>query len=183
MRWRTASKVDFAPELHGLTAQEIRRMDRAAQFAVVAAQEAVSDSGLDLAGLDPYRTGVTVGSAVGCTMGLEEEYRVVSDDGRHWLVDHEHAVPHLYGYFVPGSMAAEVAWRVGAEGPAAVVSTGATAGSTRRSTTLLPATPHLQRSRTQEGLAMRRGAPTGRRRPDERSTRNVTTDRPFWLAA
>ncbi|WP_059008591.1 beta-ketoacyl-[acyl-carrier-protein] synthase family protein [Streptomyces specialis] len=127
-RSRVAAEVDFDPEAHGLSPQETRRMDRAAQFAVVSAAEAVADSGLEPADLDPYRTGVTVGSAVGATMGLDQEYRVVSDGGRLDLVDHEYAVPHLYDYFVPSSFAREVAWSVGAEGPATVVSTGCTSG-------------------------------------------------------
>lgn len=127
-RSRVAAEADFDPEAHGLTPQEIRRMDRAAQFAVVTAREAVAGSSQDPAGLDPYRTGVTVGSAVGATMGLDQEYRVVSDDGRLDLVDHRYAVPHLYDFFVPSGFAAEVAWAVGAEGPATVVSTGCTSG-------------------------------------------------------
>ncbi|MGK5639754.1 beta-ketoacyl-[acyl-carrier-protein] synthase family protein [Streptomyces sp. URMC 126] len=127
-RSRVAAEVDFDPELHGLTPQQIRRADRATQFAMVAAREAVEGSGLNLPDLDPTRTGVTIGSAVGCTMGLEEEYRVVSDNGRKWLVDHEYAVPHLYNHMVPSSIAAEVAWQVGGEGPTTVVSTGCTSG-------------------------------------------------------
>ncbi|SDP34481.1 beta-ketoacyl-[acyl-carrier-protein] synthase family protein [Actinacidiphila guanduensis] len=127
-RSRVAAEIDFDPEAHGLGPQEIRRMDRAAQFAVVAARGAVADSGIDLAAHDPYRVGVTIGSAVGATMGLDQEYRVVSDGGRLHLVDHEYAVPHLYDYLVPSSFAAEVAWTVGAQGPGTVVSTGCTSG-------------------------------------------------------
>jgi minimal PKS ketosynthase (KS/KS alpha) len=127
-RSRVAAEIDFDPEAHGLSQQEIRRMDRAAQLAVVAAREAVADSGLELGEQDRERTGVAIGSAVGATMGLEREYRVVSDDGRLDLVDHRYAVPHLYGYLVPSSFATEVAWAVGAEGPATVVSTGCTSG-------------------------------------------------------
>ncbi|EDY55963.1 MULTISPECIES: beta-ketoacyl-[acyl-carrier-protein] synthase family protein [Streptomyces] len=127
-RSQVAAEMDFDPEQHGLAPQEIRRMDRAAQFAVVAARGAVADSGIDLAAHDPHRVGVTIGSAVGATMGLDEEYRVVSDGGRLHLVDHEYAVPHLYNYFVPSSFSAEVAWTVGAEGPNTVVSTGCTSG-------------------------------------------------------
>ncbi|MER6085046.1 beta-ketoacyl-[acyl-carrier-protein] synthase family protein [Streptomyces sp. NPDC001833] len=127
-RSRVAAEVDFDPEEHGLSPQEIRRMDRAAQLAVVSAREALADSGLDLSGADPYRVGVTIGSAVGATMGLDQEYRVVSDGGRLDLVDHTYAVPHLYNYLVPSSFAAEVAWAVGAEGAATVVSTGCTSG-------------------------------------------------------
>ncbi|MFE0256992.1 beta-ketoacyl-[acyl-carrier-protein] synthase family protein [Streptomyces sp. NPDC059010] len=127
-RSQVAAEMDFDPDQHGLTPQEVRRMDRAAQFAVVAARGAVADSGIDLAAHEPHRVGVTVGSAVGATMGLDEEYRIVSDGGRLHLVDHEYAVPHLYNYFVPSSFSAEVAWTVGAEGPNTVVSTGCTSG-------------------------------------------------------
>jgi act minimal PKS ketosynthase (KS/KS alpha) len=127
-RSRVAAEVDFDPAAAGLTPRQIRRMDRAAQFAVVSAREAVADSGIELAALAPERVAVSIGSAVGCTMGLEEEYVTLSDSGRKWLVDHEYGVPHLYGYMIPSTLAAEVAWEVGAEGPVALVSTGCTSG-------------------------------------------------------
>jgi minimal PKS ketosynthase (KS/KS alpha) len=127
-RSRVAAEIDFYPAEHGLGAQDCRRMDRAAQLAVAAARGAVADSGLRPAEGDPTRTGVVVGSAVGATMSLDQEYRVVSDAGRLDLVDHRYAVPHLYDYLVPSSFATEVAWDVGAEGPAAVISTGCTSG-------------------------------------------------------
>lgn len=127
-RSRIAAEADFDPVLAGLNPQEIRRLDRAAQFAVVGAREAVADSGLDLAAADPYRTGVSLGSAVGATTGLDEEYAVVSNGGAEWLVDHTYAVPQLFGYFVPSSFATEVAHATGAQGPATVVSTGCTSG-------------------------------------------------------
>jgi act minimal PKS ketosynthase (KS/KS alpha) len=127
-RSRVAGEIDFEPEDHGLGPQDIRRMDRAAQFAVVTAAEAFRDSGLEYNEIDPQRMGVTVGSAVGATMGLDREYRVVSDGGRLDLVDHRYAVPHLYDYFVPSSFSAEVARSVMAEGPVTTVSTGCTSG-------------------------------------------------------
>jgi minimal PKS ketosynthase (KS/KS alpha) len=126
-RSQVAAECDFDPARANLTPQEVRRMDRAAQLAVVAAREAVADSAVD-EGLDPHLTGVAIGTAIGCTMSLEEEYVVVSDGGKEWLVDHRYGVPHLYDYLVPSSIAAEVAWAVGAEGPATVVSTGCTSG-------------------------------------------------------
>ncbi|MFF7136183.1 MULTISPECIES: beta-ketoacyl-ACP synthase II [unclassified Streptomyces] len=128
LRSQVAAEVDFDPEAAGLTARQIRRTDRAAQFAVVCAREALADSGLDLAALAPEDIAVGLGSAVGCTMGLEEEYVVLSDHGRQWLVDHAYAVPHLYGYMVPSTLAVEVAREIGAEGPVALVSTGCTSG-------------------------------------------------------
>ncbi|ORT56565.1 beta-ketoacyl-[acyl-carrier-protein] synthase family protein [Streptomyces sp. CB03238] len=127
-RSRVAAEVDWDPKAAGLGPQEIRRLDRAAQFAVVAAREALADSGLEPGSMDPARIATSLGSAVGCTTSLENEYVVVSDGGRKWTVDHEYAVPELYRHFVPSSMAAEVAWTAGAEGPAAIVSTGCTSG-------------------------------------------------------
>ncbi|MEU4563516.1 beta-ketoacyl-[acyl-carrier-protein] synthase family protein [Actinoplanes sp. NPDC023936] len=127
-RSRIAAECDFDPLLEGLSFPEARRMDRAAQMAVVAARESVADSGLSPDGLPPERVTVSVGSAVGCTMALEQEYVVLSDGGRRWLVDHTYGVPHLYGYMVPSTIATEVAWTVGAEGPVALISTGCTSG-------------------------------------------------------
>ncbi|MFC3350065.1 beta-ketoacyl-[acyl-carrier-protein] synthase family protein [Streptomyces echinoruber] len=127
-RSRVAAECDFDPEAAGLSPQEIRRMDRAAQFAVVSAREALADSGIEADTYAPARIGVALGNAVGCTTSLEREYVVVSDGGRKWTVDHEYAVPELYRHFVPSSMVAELAWTAGAEGPAAMVSTGCTSG-------------------------------------------------------
>lgn len=127
-RSKIAAEVDFDPEANGLSPQQVRRMDRAAQFVAVAARDAVSDSGIDLNRYDPYRVGVTIGTAVGAATSLDWEYRVVSDAGRLHLVDHEYAVPHLYNCLVPSSFAAEVAELVGARGATTVISTGCTSG-------------------------------------------------------
>lgn len=127
-RSRVAAECDFDPSAQGLSPREIRRMDRAAQFGVVCTREALADSGLADAGIPPERVGVTLGSAVGCTSALEREYVVLSDGGKKWLVDHAYAVPHLYDYMVPSTMAREVAWAAGAEGPVSLISTGCTAG-------------------------------------------------------
>ena len=127
-RSQMAGEVDFEPGSHGLTPREIRRLDRAAQFAVTSARECLADCGLEFDRLDPARMGVSVGSAVGGTTTLEEEYVVLSDAGRQWEVDARYVSPHLFDAFVPSSLAAEVAWLAGAEGPATVVSTGCTSG-------------------------------------------------------
>jgi act minimal PKS ketosynthase (KS/KS alpha) len=127
-RSRIAAECDFDPVAAGLSPRQVRRMDRAAQLAVVAVREAWEDSGLDDARIDPTRMGVSLGSAVGATMGLEEEYVVLTDSGRRWLAEPGYAVPHLYGYMTPSTLATEVAWAVGAEGPVSLTSTGCTSG-------------------------------------------------------
>jgi act minimal PKS ketosynthase (KS/KS alpha) len=127
-RSRIAAECDFDPASFGFSQQEQRRMDRAAQFAVVCAQEAVRDSGINVEPVEPEMLGVSIGSAVGATTSLEREYAVVSNGGRDWTVDHRYGMPHLYDYLVPSSFGAEVAWAVGAQGPVSVVSTGCTSG-------------------------------------------------------
>ncbi|EME57642.1 beta-ketoacyl-[acyl-carrier-protein] synthase family protein [Amycolatopsis decaplanina] len=122
-RSRIAGEVDF----DGGPA-ELRHLDRAVRFAVLCAQDALLDSGITVDEFPAHRIGVGIGTAVGCTTGLDREYAVVSDSGRSWLVDHTKAVPQLFDYLVPTSFAAEVAWAVGAEGPASVISTGCTSG-------------------------------------------------------
>ena len=94
-RSQVAAECDFDPVAAGLSPQEIRRMDRAGQLAVVSAREAIVDSGLSFDALDPTRIGVSIGSAVGCTTGLEEEYVVLSNKGAQWLVDPRLAMPSI----------------------------------------------------------------------------------------
>jgi act minimal PKS ketosynthase (KS/KS alpha) len=127
-RSRVAGECDFDPQRAGLTPKEIRRLDRSAQFAIVAGREAIADSGVEFDQIDPGRVGVALGSAVGCTTSLEREFVVSSDRGRDWVVDQEYTVPHLYDYFMPSSTAVELARMIGAEGPNTVVSTGCTSG-------------------------------------------------------
>ncbi|WP_306364999.1 beta-ketoacyl synthase [Nocardia sp. CC227C] len=127
-RSQIAAEVDFDPVAEGLSAREIRRMDRASQFAVVCAREALADSGLAASALAPERIGVTVGTAVAAATSLEQEYLVLSDGGKDWLVDPAWLNPAMFDHMVPSVISAEVAWTVAAEGPVTVVSNGCTSG-------------------------------------------------------
>src|ERR1044071_2149520 len=49
-RCKVAAECDFDPAAEGLSPQDIRRMDRVSQFAVVCAREALADSGLTAGG-------------------------------------------------------------------------------------------------------------------------------------
>ncbi|QYX78648.1 beta-ketoacyl-[acyl-carrier-protein] synthase family protein [Streptomyces akebiae] len=128
LRSRIAAECDFDPAAHGLDADRIARCDRYIQFALVAGEEAVRDSGLDLATENPWRVGVSLGTAVGGTTRLEHDYVLVSHSGRRWDVDHREAGPHLHRAFAPSTLASTVAERFEARGPVQTVSTGCTSG-------------------------------------------------------
>jgi minimal PKS ketosynthase (KS/KS alpha) len=127
-RSRIAAECDFDPYASGLTERQTARCDLYVQFALVAAAEAVRDSGLDLAAQDPWRVGVSLGTAVGGTTRLEHDYTLVSAGGERWDVDHRPAGPDLHRAFQPSALAAEVAEEFGACGPVQTVSTGCTSG-------------------------------------------------------
>lgn len=55
--------------------KDARRLDRFSQFALVAAEAAVDESGIDFGRLEPYRCGVLIGSGIGGLNEFEEQYR------------------------------------------------------------------------------------------------------------
>ncbi|HUU31768.1 MAG TPA: beta-ketoacyl-ACP synthase II [Phycisphaerae bacterium] len=79
---RIAGEVkDFDPAAT-LDKREARHLDRFAQMAVAAADQAVKDSGLDLVNLpDPFRAGAIVGSGIGGLAEFEEQHRRLLEKG------------------------------------------------------------------------------------------------------
>jgi minimal PKS ketosynthase (KS/KS alpha) len=128
LRSRIAAECDFDPAAHGLDERDVERCDRYIQFALAAGDEAVRDAGLDLAREDPWRVGVSLGTAVGGTTRLEKDYVLVSHGGQRWDVDHRKAAPDLHRAFSPSTLASTVAEAFGARGPVQSVSTGCTSG-------------------------------------------------------
>jgi 3-oxoacyl-[acyl-carrier-protein] synthase II len=71
---------NWAPdEILGVRAA--RRLDRFAQFGVVAARSAVKDSGLDFKREDPFRCGVIFGSGIGGLWEYEEQHTNCMEGG------------------------------------------------------------------------------------------------------
>ncbi len=64
---------DYAPENY-LDRKESRKMDRYTQFGVIAAKEALQDSGIDMEKEDPYRCGTIVSSGIGGLKTISEEH-------------------------------------------------------------------------------------------------------------
>lgn len=83
----TDFKVKFAGEIHDwstegyLPPKEANRLDRFAQFALVAATDAVEDAGIDLEGEDPFRCGVILGSGVGGLHEIETQHTRLLEKG------------------------------------------------------------------------------------------------------
>ena len=71
---------DFHPEEY-MDAKEAKKMDRFIQFAMVAADEAVKDSKLDIEKEDPYKVGVIVSSAAGGFRTFEENHMRIIQKG------------------------------------------------------------------------------------------------------
>lgn len=62
---KLAAEVKNFEPMNYMDRKEARRMDRYCQFAVAAAKEAVESSGIRFDGMDPFDTGVIIGSGVG----------------------------------------------------------------------------------------------------------------------
>ena len=71
---------DFNPEDY-MSSKDANRMDRFTQFAMVAADEAIADSGIDEADIDPYRIGVLVSSAAGGFKTFDKNHMAMINKG------------------------------------------------------------------------------------------------------
>lgn len=80
-------KVKIAAEVKDFVAKDYmdfkaaKRMEPFSQYAVVAAQEAIEDAGIDMEKEDPYRCGVIVGSGIGSLQVVEREYTKIVERG------------------------------------------------------------------------------------------------------
>ncbi len=70
---RVAAEVDFDPCKH-FSRMKLGSLDRFSQFALVAAKEAMADSGLTLTDAEKLRSGVYLGTGIGGVGSIEEGY-------------------------------------------------------------------------------------------------------------
>ena len=110
---RIACEVkDFDPAPY-LNKREIRRYDRFAQFAVVAADEAMACAGLEGCppGVRPERFGVIIGSGIGGVETYESQVRKLVEFGPRRVS------PFFVPMFIPNIGSGLVSIRYGAQGP------------------------------------------------------------------
>jgi len=98
-------------------------MDRFTQLALVAAIEAVQESGLDFAKEDPYRCGVIIGTGIGGIKEIEEQHLRLLDKGPRRVSPF--CVPRLMSNAASGT----IAIFYGLRGPNLAVSSACASGS------------------------------------------------------
>src|SRR5690606_8670519 len=111
--------VRFAAEVKNfevenyLERKEAKRMDRFAQLAMAASQEAVTQARLDNkpANVDIDRVGVLIGSGIGGISTFEEQTRVMIERGPKRIS------PFFVPMFIPDIAAGHVSMRYGMRGP------------------------------------------------------------------
>lgn len=116
-------KTRFGGEVKGFTpdplidSKSARRLDRFAQFALVAAHEAVRDSSLDLAAFDPFRCGCILGSGIG---GISE-----FEDGHGTLITKgpSRVNPFVIPKMIANAGSGNISIRFGLRGPNTTIST------------------------------------------------------------
>ena len=117
-RSKVAGQIhDFTPERY-LDTVQAERVDRYAQFALVAVKEALADSGLQISRESPHRIGVIVGAGMGgMVMGEREITQLYQQQRPHRV--HPNFIPVI----TLNSASGIVAMAHGAKGPNLTIST------------------------------------------------------------
>ncbi|MFN3706195.1 MAG: beta-ketoacyl-[acyl-carrier-protein] synthase family protein, partial [Thermoflexales bacterium] len=111
------TEVQIACEVKGFDplahfgAKEARKLDRFAQFALVAAEEALQDAGLAVSGEPSDRVAVVMGSAIGGVTAYGQEQRLMFERGARRVSPF--AIPML----LSDAAAGQISMRFGIRGP------------------------------------------------------------------
>lgn len=125
----TDYKVKLAAEVKGFVAKEYmdfkaaKRMELFSQYAVVAAKEAMLDSGIHMNQEDPYRVGVIIGSGIGGLECMEREHSKLLNKGPGKVN------PLLIPMMISNMAAGNVAIQLGCKGKCTNVVTACASGT------------------------------------------------------
>ena len=103
---------DYDPEKFGLDKRDVRRNDPFTQYAFIATEEAVKDSGLDLDAIDKNKAGVVVGSGIGGIETLVKEMKAFYEGG-----EVPRFSPFLVPMMIPDIASGMISMRYGFRGP------------------------------------------------------------------
>ena len=119
----TAFKVKFGGQVKGFSPEPVldtrsaRKLDRFTQFAIVAANEAITESGLDFSKENAFRCGCILGSGIGGIAELEEGHRTLMERGPGRLG------PFLIAKMIANAASGNISIHFGLRGPNTTVST------------------------------------------------------------
>jgi 3-oxoacyl-[acyl-carrier-protein] synthase II len=103
--------------------KEVRRMDRFAHFAVAAAKEALTSSGLKVDDSNNHNIGVIIGSGIGGLTTLYQEMKVLLEQGP------KRVSPFLVPMMITDMAASQVSIQLGIKGPNLCVTSACSSGS------------------------------------------------------
>ena len=120
---QVASEVqDFRPETR-LDRKEARRMSRFVQLAMVATQEALAQSGLEITEQNRDQVGVLVASAIGGLQQIEEAHQVLVERGP------SRVSPFTVPMMIADMAAGQISIAVGARGPNFAITSACASGA------------------------------------------------------
>ena len=103
--------------------RQTRRLDRFAQLALVAANDALADAGIDTNDWNGSRVAVVIGNGAGGQTSLDDQYRILEEK------DHSHVSSLLLPMFLPNMVAGQISLSFGITGPAMIVGTACASGA------------------------------------------------------
>ena len=121
-RCRIAAEIGNFDPSSVLDKKDFRRMDLFVQYALMAAQEAMTDATLVLRNGLSNRTGVIVGTGMGGVPKLVEAYQTLQTRGPDYWV------PYMLPALIPNMAAGWISMRFDARGPNLATSTACAAG-------------------------------------------------------
>ena len=121
---RIAGEVKgFDAAFFGMSSKDTKRMDKFSQYAVAAAKQAITHSGLNLDKEDRERIGAIVGSGIGSLYTIEEQHKIMLEKGPSRMS------PFLIPMLIVNEASGQVAIVLGLKGPNSCVATACASGS------------------------------------------------------
>jgi 3-oxoacyl-(acyl-carrier-protein) synthase len=123
-----AGQIDVLPALGSLAGSQLGGQDRFVRLALGASEQALDNSGLEVAAMDPRRAGACVANAIAGTRLMAEHFAELTDAGTAPL-DLAEAHRFLHHAATFNTASATVSAAFGLQGPCVSVITGCTGGN------------------------------------------------------